>query len=692
LRSLGCVIVCAGALLASAGPLRAAPTEATEDELTLQKARAPTDGAGLLAFFRQRTLTGDYPKRIEALVKQLGDDSAKARKRARQELIALGPPALPALRRALKSPEDVVQVLARECVHVLEKDPGPNLPLAAVRLLRERRPAGACPVLLGYLPFADNQAVEEETLEALVALGTQNGRTDPALLAALKDRDPVRRGGAAYAVGRIGLLDERAAVRERLGDAEARVRVRAGEGLVGREIYESARRSAAADEKLLGSQKIPATAAGLLTFFRKRTLSEETQRRLREWVRQLGSSSYKEREKAESDLKQYGSAALPYLRPALKDPDVEVNRRAGRCIRHILSGPATALPAAAVRLLTLRAPDKAVDVLLAYAPFADDEMVEEEVEHALQVLSTRAVTVPPALAAALKDRAPARRGLAASVLGHVGTRADLSAVRKLLADPEPTVRYQAAYAFLAARDRAAVPVLVALLDDGPVDLARKAEDLLTGVSGRAVGKTELTEKQADRRKVRLAWSDWWQAQRDKIDMTRINLDSELAKETRARQVSIECLSALLRLDAAGFKKRLQFPFFMQMGPGQDEIRSGEQLDQFFKMIEMQAGQLKEEFKKMKFKIKGVAKVEDFLGAAKDKKRPYLDQMRVREDRFLKKFPKREVLIVRISVVSEGRMQGGGDGAVFVRVAGGRAWVIGFGQARGEEKMMAKTKP
>jgi HEAT repeat protein len=686
LRTLypGWLIALAWTVLTCAAP--AAAPEPTDDELTLQKARVATDSAGVLDFFRKRTLTGDYQKRIDGLVKQLADDSAKARKKARLELIAVGPPALPALRVALKSPEDVVQVLARECIDVLEKDPGPALPLAAVRLLRERKPAGACSVLLGYLPFADNKDVQEEVLEDLVLLGSHAGKTDAALLAALKDKHPLRRGGAAYAVGRLGRLGERAAVRELLGDADAAVRMWAGEGLVSREIYQVARNSAAADEKLLKSKKIEPTETGLLAFFHKRTLTPEVQQRLREWVRQLGSAAYKERKKAEYELKHFDSSALPYLRPALKDPDVEVRARANKCIAEIERGPATALPAAAVRLLTLRAPEKAVAVLLAYAPFADDEMVEEEVQNALSVLSVRGPALSPALSAALKDQAPARRATAASVLGRVGAPADLARVRPLLADPDATVRFQAASTVFASRDKAAVPVLVALLDNGPVELARKAEELLAGVSPEPVSKTELTEKAADRRKVREAWAAWWRTNGDKVDMSQITLDTLLVREMRARQITTRCLNAFLHLDAAAFKKTLKFPCYLPFGPnGNGEIKSGQQIDQFFKLIKSQGGaKAQEQFKRIKFKVTTVSGLEQFLKIPLDNNRRFMAAQRQQEDKFLKRYSKRELLITHVAATMDGRPQPE-EVVVFVRMTGGRAWVVGLGQGRGQVK-------
>src|SRR5262249_58869920 len=91
------LIWCVVALALTAGAARWADND---DEQTLKRAGVATDDAGLLAFFRT---SGPSENDIRALVKQLGDDSFEAREKASARLAALGPPAEPFLREALKS-------------------------------------------------------------------------------------------------------------------------------------------------------------------------------------------------------------------------------------------------------------------------------------------------------------------------------------------------------------------------------------------------------------------------------------------------------------------------------------------------------------------------------------------------------------------------------------------------------------
>jgi hypothetical protein len=83
------------------------------------------------------------------------------------------------------------------------------------------------------------------------------------------------------------------------------------------------------------------------------------------------------------------------------------------------------------------------------------------------------------------------------------------------------VRYQAARGLLTGRDKRAVPVLIALLEDG-VDFSSGAEELLLVVAG-VEGPITGWGPEPDRRKeARRAWQDWWEANNHKIDLTKVN--------------------------------------------------------------------------------------------------------------------------------------------------------------------------
>src|SRR5262249_40263233 len=149
-------------------------------------------------------------------------------------------------------------------------------------------------------------------------------------------------------------------------------------------------------------------------------------------------NSFPVREKASSALVALGNVAVPSLRQALTDPDIEIVRRAENCLRLIEKGYGAAVPAAAARALARRKPAGAADVLLGYLPVAENEAVAEEVRKSLVAVAVRDGKPEPALRAALADKLPARRAVAAEVLAHIPDQRP--GVLNLLQDPVQAVR------------------------------------------------------------------------------------------------------------------------------------------------------------------------------------------------------------------------------------------------------------
>ena len=126
------------------------------DERTLKAANLGTDGRALLEFFRKRTLKDPDGNRIQKLIRELGDDSFEVREKASAALTELGEVAVPLLRQAVQDPDIEVVRRAERCLQQIKAGSGTAVALAAARLIRVRKPAGAAGVLLGFLPFADN--------------------------------------------------------------------------------------------------------------------------------------------------------------------------------------------------------------------------------------------------------------------------------------------------------------------------------------------------------------------------------------------------------------------------------------------------------------------------------------------------------------------------------------------------------
>jgi hypothetical protein len=176
----------------------------------------------------------------------------------------------------------------------------------------------------------------------------------------------------------------------------------------------------ASDRQALLAAKVDVEGPALLEYLRKRTPSKETRDKIQTLVRQLGDRSYKVRTKASADLLAWGTAAAALLREALHDPDPEVAQRAQKCLSKLGSGPENALPAAVVRLIALKRPPGAVEVLLDYLPWAPDEATVREVKSALASTGVRDGKTAAALLQALHSPDPARKAAAAAALGTDG--------------------------------------------------------------------------------------------------------------------------------------------------------------------------------------------------------------------------------------------------------------------------------
>jgi hypothetical protein len=280
----------------------------------------------------------------------------------------------------------------------------------------------------------------------------------------------------------------------------------------------------AADEKTLKEAGVATDGDSLLTFFVKRTLTDADHVRFQEAVRLLGDDDFNVREKATAELKAAGRAVLPFLRPAARDPDPEVAHRARRCIASLEEAPEFSLLGAAARLLAVRRPPRTVEVLLAYVPVVDDDYVGDAVLHTLASVGLRDGEVDAALVAAARSEQPARRAAAAHVLGRAGA-GYRETVARLLADPDARVRLRAATGLVRHRDKNGVPVLLALLTDGPRETAWQAEDLLCRMAAGQSPPVSLgSGDEADRKKCREAWEKWWNLHAGTVDLAQLEVE------------------------------------------------------------------------------------------------------------------------------------------------------------------------
>jgi HEAT repeat protein len=105
----------------------------------------------------------------------------------------------------------------------------------------------------------------------------------------------------------------------------------------------------------------------------------------------------------------------------------------------------------------------------------------------------------------------ARRVAAGIALSLAVSPEQVPAVRQLLKDPAPGVRRRIALALTEAHDAEAVPVLIDLLDELPVERRHQVEELLQQLAGEWAPVVGFPGEDEIARKIRRdAWASWWQ--------------------------------------------------------------------------------------------------------------------------------------------------------------------------------------
>ncbi len=280
-------------------------------------------------------------------------------------------------------------------------------------------------------------------------------------------------------------------------------------------------------EQILKEAGVASDGAGLLAYFKARTLSQADLDRLAATVRKLGDNDFETREKASHDLVAAGRPAKHFLKTGLADSDPEIARRARQCLDEIEATPTASIMRSAAYVLGDRRPPGAAATLLAYLPCNDEETVEEALYAALRATGLRDGKPDPAVTAALTDKLAIRRAAAAHVQGRAKAAEDRRAVARLFADVDARVRFEAAAALTRSGEKSAVPVVIAQLTDAPQSISWQAEELLARIGGEDAPAFALGPTEDEHRQARAAWEKWWSAKGDKIDLAKLQTEEPL---------------------------------------------------------------------------------------------------------------------------------------------------------------------
>lgn len=295
---------------------------------------------------------------------------------------------------------------------------------------------------------------------------------------------------------------------------------------VEKKVNEPPRDPLKAAEKLLQDAKIGIDSKSLLEFFRSRTLGEDDREKLLTTIRRLGDEDFDVREQASEELRRAGLSALPILRAASRDRDVEISRRVEICLKAINQEEETGRILAAARLLANQKADGMVTTLMEYLPCVpDDEIIADGLRAALADYTRAIGKADPILLRALEEKDVSRRALAVQVIGEA-LPAERPIVRKLLDDPEPRVRYIAGSTLAKAGDDTALPSLINLIGAGPMEYAFQVEDMLCQLldSEEKPPATISGNDSAARQKMQILWQNWLEekTRTNKLKLARLN--------------------------------------------------------------------------------------------------------------------------------------------------------------------------
>ncbi len=265
------------------------------------------------------------------------------------------------------------------------------------------------------------------------------------------------------------------------------------------------------DDETLHLAGLETDGPALLAFFHARARSEVEPDRLRVLLKQLVSSSARERSLATAEFLGLGPLAVPTLRRAANDlNEVEIARRAAHCLQWLEGSSGTSLPSAAARALAQRKPPGCAAALLAYLPFADNPEVLKVVTAALAEAAAPNGKPDDALLKGLADPLAVRRAAAGVALCRAMPPDRVPEVRKLLKDDSPGVRLRAAMALAEANDAEAIPILIDLLTDLPAESRKPVEEYLQKLAGEWAPALNFAGEDEVGRKIRRdAWAVWW---------------------------------------------------------------------------------------------------------------------------------------------------------------------------------------
>jgi hypothetical protein len=191
-----------------------ADTAMSDSEALKSAGLTAEDGAKLIEYLKQRTLSDVDQGKIAGIIKRFGADDFEERVKATEEIELYGAAAIGPLKAAERDSDPEVAYRAKAALKRMTKVPHTLVTAAAVRAIVKLKPAGAAGALINFLPLADDETNSELIRNSLVEMAVKEGKADPDLVAALHDSSPLRRSAAYVALTLGGPATERIRIKD----------------------------------------------------------------------------------------------------------------------------------------------------------------------------------------------------------------------------------------------------------------------------------------------------------------------------------------------------------------------------------------------------------------------------------------------------------------------------------------------
>jgi len=292
----------------------------------------------------------------------------------------------------------------------------------------------------------------------------------------------------------------------------------------------------------------------LIAYLKDRTLTGVALVKIQTLIKDFAwNKPFPTRMAAQETLLKVGGPAMAPLKLNTTNDDAEIAFRSKETIRRMEreKSISSEVTTSVIRSLGRVNSAVATEALFAFLPLADTPLIIDEIQRASTANAGTGNTPNPTFVKALEDERPLVRRVAAIALasgGNEGQRVRFKTVHPKLielakTDKDVALRFELARILLIeSREKQAVVMLINTLPEATRGQSWVVEELLVQLAGKDGPKERCShvknendgkEPEANkkkREKVRDAWKKWWEANGEKMDITKLPIKQTLQGE------------------------------------------------------------------------------------------------------------------------------------------------------------------